>query len=408
MAKLNIIDLFSGCGGLLEGFLQTGHYNSIAGIEWEINPCNTLRQRLKEKWGHNNADSEIIRFDIQRTEEFLNGFCDDEYGNSNGLLNIIGKIRVDVIIGGPPCQAYSLAGRIRDPHGMKDDYRNFLFESYIKVLNAVKPNFFIFENVVGLLSAAPTGKPITDIITTAFRKAGYIITHNLRKAVFDVSDFGVPQRRKRVIILGVREDVLSDEEKVSELIYQFYNYIMPSYKTKLMSVQEAIGDLPKFFPLNEPILQNGQRFSHTPTSSNVPNHIPRFHNKRDIGIFRLLAEDIESGKFNYVSTEKLKELYTQLTGKKSNIHKYYVLRRDEPSNTIPAHLFKDGMRHIHPDSTQARSITVREAARLQTFDDDFVFLGPMMAQYKMIGNAVPPQFAKVIANALFKLIKNIK
>ena len=93
-----------------------------------------------------------------------------------------------------------------------------------------------------------------------------------------------------------------------------------------------------------------------------------------------------------------------MTGHKSNIHKYYVLRKNEPSNTIPAHLFKDGMRHIHPDPEQARSITVREAARLQTFDDDYEFLGPRMYQYKMIGNAVPPKFAKVIAKALYRLI----
>ena len=93
-----------------------------------------------------------------------------------------------------------------------------------------------------------------------------------------------------------------------------------------------------------------------------------------------------------------------MTGKHSNIHKYYVLRWDQPSNTIPAHLYKDGMRHIHPDSKQARSITVREAARLQTFDDDFEFLGPTMAQYKMIGNAVPSKFAKIIASALHELL----
>ena len=91
------------------------------------------------------------------------------------------------------------------------------------------------------------------------------------------------------------------------------------------------------------------------------------------------------------------------TGKKSNIHKYYVLRENEPSNTIPAHLYKDGMRHIHPDPLQARSITVREAARLQTFPDDFIFLGSKMAQYKMIGNAVPVMFAKTIAKALYEL-----
>ena len=407
MAKLNIIDLFSGCGGLLDGFLQSNHYNSIAGIEWEKYPCETLRKRLQKKWGHKNADKEVILFDIQRTEEFLNGFSDDEYGNSEGLLNIIGKKSIDVIIGGPPCQAYSLAGRIRDPNGMRDDYRNYLFESYIEVLNAVKPRFFIFENVVGLLSAAPTGFPITKIITKAFKEAGYIITPDLKTAVFDVADFGIPQHRKRVIILGVRSDVL-EKEGNENLLYDFYNHYIPSFRTKIMTVQEALGDLPPFFPMEEPVKKNGVHYSHEPFSSEISNHIPRFHNKRDIGIFKFLAEDIEFERYEYVSTEKLKELYTRLTGKKSNIHKYYVLRRNEPSNTIPAHLFKDGMRHIHPDSQQARSITVREAARLQTFDDDFVFEGPMMAQYKMIGNAVPPKFAKVIAEALYKLIQNIK
>ena len=101
----------------------------------------------------------------------------------------------------------------------------------------------------------------------------------------------------------------------------------------------------------------------------------------------------------------MEDLYTAMTGKRSNVHKYYVLRPDEPSNTIPAHLYKDGMRHIHPDPEQARSITVREAARLQSFDDDFIFEGSMGAQYKMIGNAVPPGFAKIIAEALIKFIK---
>ena len=137
----------------------------------------------------------------------------------------------------------------------------------------------------------------------------------------------------------------------------------------------------------------------------MKNHVPRFHSARDISVFRFLEEDIQSGRKEYVSIEKLKELYTKVTGKKSNIHKYYVLRNDEPSNTIPAHLYKDGMRHIHPDPEQARSITVREAARLQTFPDDFEFLGANMAQYKMIGNAVPVDFAKIVAEALYKLIE---
>ena len=117
-------------------------------------------------------------------------------------------------------------------------------------------------------------------------------------------------------------------------------------------------------------------------------------------IFYLLEKDISDGTNFYNSTEKLKELYYQQTGKKSNVHKYYVLRWDEQSNTIPAHLYKDGLRHIHPDPEQARSITVREAARLQSFDDDYEFIGSMMDQYKMIGNAVPPKFSNAIAKAI--------
>ena len=103
-------------------------------------------------------------------------------------------------------------------------------------------------------------------------------------------------------------------------------------------------------------------------------------------------------------TESLKKLYTEVTGRKSNVHKYHVIRWDEPSNLIPAHLYKDGLRHIHPDSAQLRTITVREAARLQTFDDDYVFYGSTGDAYKMIGNAVPPRFSKCLADAVYEVL----
>lgn len=405
----NTIDLFAGCGGLMDGFMQSGHYNTLACVEWDKYPCMTLENRLKTKWGHSNADKEVIRFDIQRTDELINGFDDPEYGSSEGLNRLIGKKKVDVIIGGPPCQAYSLAGRIRDPHGMKDDYRNYLFESYIRILNFYKPSFFIFENVVGMLSAAPDGRPIVDRIQTAFREAGYFVIDDFKKAVFDVADFGIPQHRKRVIILGVRSDlhIKQDGITLSTIITEFYDKIMPDFQNnaKKRTVRDAIGDLPKLMPMHTTLKINGQKFSHSPIeSTGVLNHSPRFHSERDQEIFALLANDIECGRNEFVSTEALKDLYTKYTGKKSNIHKYYVLRWDEQSNTIPAHLYKDGMRHIHPDPSQARSITVREAARLQTFADDFEFIGPAMAQYKMIGNAVPSDFAKIIANGVYRLL----
>ena len=158
----------------------------------------------------------------------------------------------------------------------------------------------------------------------------------------------------------------------------------------------------KFYPLNKIIKIKGRKFSHKSNSKKL-DHSPRFHNKRDIKIFKLLAEDIEKKKFKYRTVKELQKLYTRIVGKNSNIHKYYVLRKDEPSNLIPSHLYKDGLRHIHYDSKQARSITVREAARLQSFPDNFDFIGPTTEKYKMIGNAVPPTFSKFLTKTILKL-----
>ena len=149
--KVNTIELFAGCGGLMDGFLQQGAYDTLACVEWEKYPCQTIVKRLKDKWGHQNADEEVVRFDIQRSEELLNGIDDPEYGKHKGLDRLIDGRTIDVVVGGPPCQAYSLAGRIRDAKGMREDYRNYLFESYIKIVKHFKPKFFVFENVVGLL-----------------------------------------------------------------------------------------------------------------------------------------------------------------------------------------------------------------------------------------------------------------
>lgn len=403
--NINTIDLFAGCGGLLDGFMQAGGYNSLACVEWEKYPCATLSHRLKTKWGHRNANNEVVRFDIQRTDELFAGFNDEEYGWHPGLDTLVGKHNVDIIIGGPPCQAYSLAGRIRDVNGMRDDYRNYLFESYLKVVSHYQPKFFVFENVVGMLSATPDGSPIIDKIREAFDNAGYAVIDDFKSALFDVADFGIPQHRQRVIILGVNKSYFDKDEVISHQIINKFYTLLASKRCAMKTVKDAIGDLPVLIPSKEVIKQDGKKYSHTPiTSDGVLNHTPRFHSERDINVFKLLTKDIVSGQNKYVTTTALKELYTKITGKESNIHKFYVLRWDEPSNTIPAHLYKDGLRHIHPDPQQARSITVREAARLQTFADDFEFLGPMMAQYKMIGNAVPSAFATIIAKVLKTII----
>lgn len=408
MKRINTIDLFAGCGGLMDGFEQSGHYNTVAAVEWESAQCNNLKKRLLEKWKYLDADKRVLRFDIQRTDELINGWDDDEYGKAQGLDKLVKEVRgIDLIIGGPPCQAYSIAGRVRDEHGMKNDYRNYLFESYLRVVKKYKPKAFVFENVPGILSAHPGDRPIIEEIKESFHESGYLVLPDLKNAIIDFTDYGVPQNRKRIIILGLSESEYGD--KCQLMLEEFYTKILPSYKVdEKLTSYDAIGDLPKLYPMKDEVKYQGKKLSHSLPEPFIENHIPRWHSKRDIDIFRELEKDIETGANKYSSTEALKKLYTEKTGKESNVHKYHVIKWDRPSNLIPAHLYKDGLRHIHPDSQQARTLTVREAARLQTFDDDYVFIGSQADQYKMIGNAVPPLFAKNLANAVYDLLNIYK
>ncbi len=405
MSKYKMIDLFAGCGGLEDGFLQSGKYEDIAAVEWLKPQVNTLVNRLKTKWGIEDADERVMHFDIQRETELFEGWQDDEFGNGRGLDYFVDKAHgIDVIIGGPPCQAYSVAGRVRDENGMRDDYRNYLFEHYLNVVNRYRPRLFVFENVPGILSAAPDGTPITDLIRKGFDNIGYEIIDDLRIAKINASDYSVPQNRERMIIVGVDKNRYKDIQK---FLVRFYNEMLPKYKGKrLITVKEAIGDLPVCKP-NYDEENHSKRKSHATPECEVTWHKPRYHNLRDMDTFRILAEDIETGNREYDS-KKISELYEKKVGSKSPIHRYHVLEPDLPSTTIIAHLYKDGNRFIHYDSKQSRSITVREAARLQSFDDDFYFVGSQGNAYQMIGNAVPPKLAKAIALAVADLLTELE
>jgi DNA (cytosine-5)-methyltransferase 1 len=400
---VNFIDIFAGCGGLSEGFKQNPNYNMLAAVEWEKPQIENLRNHLVNNYNMIDADERVIRFDIQRTQELINGWeNDEEYDSHVGLDAIIGGANVDLIIGGPPCQAYSVAGRIRDENGMRNDYRNFLFESYMQLVRHYQPNIFVFENVPGILSAKPDGETlVTDLIKNEIINSGYEIVDDLKTyAQIDLSEYGVPQKRKRVIIIGVRNGF---KNNIQQALHQFYLDILPQYRENLRTVKDAIGDLPPIVPTELDYFIVGKKYSHS-FNNEIPNHVPRYHNKRDINIFNILCEDIESGRNQYITSHALMELYTRITGRISKIHKYHVLRWNQPSNTIPAHLYKDGLRHIHPDSRQSRSITVREAARLQTFPNNYMFISSMGDNYKMIGNAVPPLFSQKLASALINFM----
>tara|TARA_A100001015_G_scaffold274856_1_gene331588 strand:- start:528 stop:1664 length:1137 start_codon:yes stop_codon:yes gene_type:complete len=375
MNKLKVIDLFAGCGGLSLGFKKSG-FNVLAHVEIDNDCCETLSINASPK-------ENIFNIDIT------------DHSNCLKQMKEYGINQIDGIIGGPPCQAYSIAGRNKDENKMDEDPRNFLFESFDHLLKKFKPNFFIFENVTGMLSAKPFGIDINEQIFESFMKSGYFVNKDFRSCVFDMSEFGIPQKRKRVIIFGIKK---FGNKNYKEIVKSFYEEMDRKKKKKNQTVRDAIGDLPKILPLKK----NG-KISHKAISE-FTEHSPRFHNKRDIKIFKLLARDIESGKNKYTSSQALKEVYKKFTNKESSVHKYNVLRWNEPSNTIPAHLYKDGLRHIHPDSEQARTITIREAARLMTFPDNYIFSGSNGSKYKMLGNAVPPNFSEIIAKAIKKII----
>ena len=412
MNKITFIDLFSGCGGLSEGFLQTGLFEGLAHIEWDLPMVNTLRNRLETKWGHSNDESKknVIHFDIQKTDELFFGNWTkesrskflktnhDEIANF-GLKGLLNGKKVDLIIGGPPCQAYSIAGRAQDKNSMKDDYRNYLFESFVKVVDEFKPKVFVFENVPGLLSAKPGGKPVTERIYEAFREIGYEIRKPelLNKSVYSASDLGVPQKRNRVIIIGVR-----DSSNISlEGLYTELDSLKKKLKPK--NVFDAISHLPKFLPLKIQEKEKGKNISHKLVNDEgIKHHEARFHNERDIEIFKnWLKNDM-----NKSTSQNKISFYNELIGKKSNHAKYRNLEWDKPSPTIVAHLHKDGLMFIHPEINQARSITVKEAALLQSFPDDFEFIGSQGFAFKMIGNAVPPEMAKNIATSIVNKLNN--
>lgn len=406
--KITFIDLFAGCGGLSEGFLQSKQYEALAHIEWETPMVETLRARLVSNWNHSpeEATKRVIHFDIQRTEELISGNWGADavalYSGTNhatvidkGLKGLVGSRKVDLIIGGPPCQAYSIAGRAQDKDSMKNDYRNYMFESFVKVVQQFNPDAFIFENVPGLLSACPGGIPVTQRIFEAFRRIGYEIRvpELLKKSVFSASDFGVPQKRSRVIIIGVRTNSALSLETLYREIDSLRDKSIPK------TIRDAISELPKFKPLERMVRQNGENVSHGLVGLvEVKHHRARFHNKRDIGIF----EQWIKGNMNRGTTASKVAFYNKTIGKRSNHAKYRSLVWDQPSPTIVAHLYKDGLMFIHPDVQQARSITVKEAALLQSFPDDYEFIGSQGHCFKMIGNAVPPQMAKHIAIAVQK------
>ena len=392
---MNFIDLFAGAGGLSEGFYQKG-FNALVHLEIDKWACETLKTRM-DFYGYKDSSKRVLQKDI----------TDDD--TLQVLDNIIKDEEVDVIIGGPPCQAYSTLGRAKDENGMQNDPRNFLFEHYVKVLNHYKPKFFVFENVTGMLTAKIKDFKITDDITAKLGEF-YNISNDLNKCVLNSVNYGVPQIRKRVILIGVRKDINIDVEDIYSSIKITHNEVagLNNSKKDPVTVKEAIYDLPFLYPGegndnieftykldNEYLKKIGDA-----KLQNLRHHVARKHNEKDIERYKYMALN----KWTY---KELLENKSYLDHEKPRVfsNSYTVQFWDKPSRTIIAHLYKDGNQFIHPDYRQNRTLTPREAARLQSFPDNFIFEGSRTESYKQIGNAVPPLMAEAIAEGLLSVLK---
>jgi DNA-methyltransferase (dcm) len=412
VADLTYIDLFAGAGGLSEGFIKEG-FNPVAHVEMDANASCTLRTRLafhhliakrKDHIYHSYLKKEISRTELWKhlPEQKLNSVINAEISDIT-ISDIFKSIdvqlgtkkKVDLIIGGPPCQAYSLVGRSRDPHRMRGDKRNFLFRYYGQFLNRYKPEYFVFENVLGLLTAG--NSLYLKQMLKLFEELGYSVAP---PTVLNAEEYGVLQKRRRVILIGKRSK--------GKFEFPMPEKIENTWKTK----RDLFFDLPKLRPGEElhvagykkPINEYLQKSGIRNGIDFVTQHITRDHNARDLEIYELAIEKWLKEKTRLKYTEIPGRLQTH-KNKGVFLDRYKVVDPDGHSHTVVAHIAKDGHYYIYPDLNQVRSISVREAARLQSFPDDFYFEGGRSAAFKQIGNAVPPMMGQAIAKGLMIMLR---
>lgn len=372
---LKIVDLFCGAGGLSLGFVQEGFYVALAN---DIEPC------CLDTYAHNHPETprdHIVLGDIRDVVADL--------GNRT-----IGK-DIDIVVGGPPCQGFSMANRQR----LIDDPRNYLYKNYIEVVKKTQPKFFVMENVKGMIG-------VSNQVKEDFIKIGYAV----ECCVFNAKDFGVPQNRERLIYIGNRlgiDNVLIIE-KIHQVAKQSKKYVLrdalfglrPLQASRERNATECTSDSSggkieanSIQEANEYInkINDGIK-SHV-----VCNHKARYNNDRDIEIFGRLYQGDRS------DDPKIADIMPYASRNDIFKDKYFKLEEDKICKTITAHMKFDCNMYIHP--TQARGLTPREAARVQSYPDDYFFRGPYTKTYMQIGNSVPPILGRAIASVLKEYLR---
>jgi len=413
--QLTYMELFAGAGGLAEGFMSAG-FTPVIHIEMDRYASLTTKTRLTYYYlkkqnklfiYHKYLKGQISRDKLYSylPEDYISTVTNVEIKDDNlnvlfdkikGNMKRAGLKKIDVVAGGPPCQAYSLVGRARDPYNMEDDPRNYLYKLYAEFLKKFQPEVFVFENVPGLLSAGKGN--LWEDVKKHFGNAGYVVNYKILNAC----DFGVLQNRKRVIVIGWRKEL---------------DFHYPEFKkdknVKKYRVEDVMVDLPPLQPGEK--ITNGNYVSEpTPYLKKyglrskedfLTLHITRKINERDRKIYHLAIEMWKKHKKRLMYTD-IPEKYRTHNNQKSFLDRFKVVAEDLPCvHTVVAHLAKDGHYYIHPDIKQLRSLSVRETARLQSFPDNYYFEGPMTAKFRQIGNAVPPLLAEKIAEEIKEVIR---
>ena len=405
--QYTVIDLFAGAGGLSEGFVQAG-FVPIAHVEMDKDACNTLRTRCCFHYlrANNQLDIYYKYLKGEITRETLYGGVPEEV--TNAVINVeisddtinetFGKIKqlakgrkIDMIIGGPPCQAYSLLGRHRK--AMENDPRTLLYLQYGKFLKEFTPKGFVFENVPGLLSAKK-GEHFQNL-QTYFDELGYKVHYKMLNA----SDYGVLQERHRIIIVGW--------QKNNDMGYPVIERI-----TIDAVINDILGDLPLLKAGEIKMVSSYKKENNSYLRESgiraddekfVTQNITRPVNANDASIYAYAIKLWDSKQVRVKYTDLPVELRTQ-KNEDSFLDRFKVVNGKGKAHTVVAHLAKDGHYYIHPSLNVCRSISVREAARMQSFPDNFYFEGSRSAMFKQIGNAVPVLMAKRIAESIRQLL----
>ena len=420
---LNFIDLFAGAGGLSEGFVRAG-YTPLAHIEMDKYACDTLKTRAAYHYLKENNQLDIYEKYLSEKQEKEDGsklweqipksvidtVIQAEIGKKTiadiftQVDELIDEKQVDIIIGGPPCQAYSVIGRARMGKSVEDDPRNELYKYYVKFLERYQPKMFVFENVLGICSAK-NGKPLKNL-QKIVKKAGY----NMELRVQVASDYGVLQHRQRVIIVGWKNK--DEEGNPTAFGYPELTKIENSYEV----LKDLFMDLPErkngegqlcapvnyTKPLSEMLYLEKSSIRNN-TFDFTTQHIARPQNENDREIYKL-AIDMWINNKQRIDYSKIPSRLQNHKNKDVFRNRFQVVDPYGCGHTVVAHIAMDGHYYIYPTLNptieNVRSITIREAARLQSFPDDYYFEGSRSAAFKQIGNAVPVVLAHKIAEEL--------